>query len=296
MSGRVRDEATGGAWAMLAYAAHETVLAGSPGWLAESASPSPIHVGFTAALLTMAPILGWLLALPVAMVVARLSLDAHVRARVSGAVVLLVIVSLHEILFLPDSSRVVVVSLILLAVGLPFVAARTPRIGEVVCDPIVAAGIAIGIPWAWSQLDHPVPSEWLTLAGWLAALPIVLHVLRLRRDGHRTAFAGAAALGLVAILPGTLTVEGEGPVAPPPPGPNVLWVVLDTVRSDRLSLYGHDVPTSPGLERFAERATVFHQTRAASNWTLPSHASMFTGLYPSSHGVHYVKGRRPARR
>ena len=75
---------------------------------------------------------------------------------------------------------------------------------------------------------------------------------------------------------------------------DIVFVVLDTVRKDRLSAYGHDRPTSPGLEAFAEEATTFEQAVAPAPWTLPVHASMFTGLYPSEHGANqetpYLEG------
>jgi arylsulfatase A-like enzyme len=64
---------------------------------------------------------------------------------------------------------------------------------------------------------------------------------------------------------------------------NVLFVVMDTVRKDHLTPYGYDRPTTPGLEAFAEEATVFEQCVAPAPWTLPVHASLFTGLYPSQH-------------
>ncbi len=66
---------------------------------------------------------------------------------------------------------------------------------------------------------------------------------------------------------------------------NVLFVVMDTVRKSHLSVYGYDRPTTPGLERLAEEATVFEQAVAPAPWTLPVHASVFTGLYPSEHGA-----------
>ena len=66
---------------------------------------------------------------------------------------------------------------------------------------------------------------------------------------------------------------------------NVLFVVMDTVRKSHLSVYGYDRPTTPTLEAFAEEATVFEEAVAPAPWTLPVHASMFTGLYPSQHGA-----------
>jgi arylsulfatase A-like enzyme len=62
--------------------------------------------------------------------------------------------------------------------------------------------------------------------------------------------------------------------------PNVLLVVLDTVRADRLSLYGYGRDTSPNLIRLARHSVRFERARAAAPWTLPSHASMFTGRLP----------------
>ncbi|MFO8056127.1 MAG: sulfatase [bacterium] len=66
-------------------------------------------------------------------------------------------------------------------------------------------------------------------------------------------------------------------------GPNLVFIVLDTVRADRLSLYGHERSTVPFLESLAEEGAVFTRAYTPSPWTLPSHASMFTGLFPSEH-------------
>ena len=66
---------------------------------------------------------------------------------------------------------------------------------------------------------------------------------------------------------------------------NVLFVVLDTVRKDHLTVYGYDRPTTPSLEAFAEEAAVYEGAVAQAPWTLPSHATMFTGLYPGQHGA-----------
>ena len=64
------------------------------------------------------------------------------------------------------------------------------------------------------------------------------------------------------------------------PGPNVLLVVLDTVRADHLSLHGYGRDTSPNLSRLARRGITFKQARSTAPWTLPSHASMMTGRWP----------------
>lgn len=67
--------------------------------------------------------------------------------------------------------------------------------------------------------------------------------------------------------------------------PNVLWIVLDTVRADRLGLYNSDLPTTPFLNQFATNAMVFERCMSNGIWTVPSHASMFTGMSTRQHGM-----------
>jgi arylsulfatase A-like enzyme len=67
--------------------------------------------------------------------------------------------------------------------------------------------------------------------------------------------------------------------------PNVLLIVMDTVRADHLSCYGYDKTTSPNIDRIATEGLLFYNAYSTAPWTLPSHASMFTGLYPSRHGA-----------
>jgi arylsulfatase A-like enzyme len=69
----------------------------------------------------------------------------------------------------------------------------------------------------------------------------------------------------------------------PTPGPqsvNVLVIVLDTVRAQNLSLYGYARPTTPHLEQWAKTGVVFQRAFSTAPWTLPSHASIFTGRWP----------------
>lgn len=68
--------------------------------------------------------------------------------------------------------------------------------------------------------------------------------------------------------------------------PNILWIVWDTVRADHLSLYGYSKPTTPFLKKWAATACVFDDCFSTAGSTIPSHASMFTGLLPSEHGTH----------
>jgi len=68
--------------------------------------------------------------------------------------------------------------------------------------------------------------------------------------------------------------------------PNVIIITMDTTRYDHLSCYGYDKKTTPNLDRFAEEGLLFEKASSVSSWTLPAHASIFTGLYPSRHGVY----------
>jgi len=65
----------------------------------------------------------------------------------------------------------------------------------------------------------------------------------------------------------------------------VLIIVWDTVRADRMSLYGHDRKTTPWVDEWARKAAVYDQAVASSAWTAPTHASLFTGLPLHGHGV-----------
>lgn len=65
--------------------------------------------------------------------------------------------------------------------------------------------------------------------------------------------------------------------------PNVIVLVLDTVRPDHLSCYGYARPTTPNLDALAAIADRYTQARSTAPWTLPSHASLFTGLFPFQH-------------
>jgi arylsulfatase A-like enzyme len=66
--------------------------------------------------------------------------------------------------------------------------------------------------------------------------------------------------------------------------PHIILIVMDTVSAKRCSLYGHNRATTPGLARLASEAVVYRNCFAPAAWTLPSHISLFTGLFPSQHG------------
>ncbi|MFN2399274.1 MAG: sulfatase [Gemmatimonadaceae bacterium] len=97
-----------------------------------------------------------------------------------------------------------------------------------------------------------------------------------------------AAVALVVLLAcaveGGLVVSERRELAALPAAlsgaPNVLFIILDTVRALNLSVYGYARATSPNLDRLAQRGVVFDRAMATASWTMPSHASMFTGRWP----------------
>ena len=77
--------------------------------------------------------------------------------------------------------------------------------------------------------------------------------------------------------------------------PNIILLVLDTQRADRMSIYGCQKHTTPAVGALAEQSTVFEWAIAAAPWTIPSHASMFTGVYPTVHQANQSYATLPER-
>src|SRR5438093_4730640 len=76
--------------------------------------------------------------------------------------------------------------------------------------------------------------------------------------------------------------------------PNILLVLIDTLRADHLHCYGYPRETSPTLDGLASRGVLFEETIAAAPWTLPSAMSLLTGRIPSGHRVENDTLRLPS--
>lgn len=90
--------------------------------------------------------------------------------------------------------------------------------------------------------------------------------------------ASVAAAGLVVAVGGL--AEGCGSK---PAGKSLVVITLDTTRADHLGAYGYPLPTTPNLDALAQQGVVFEQAYAPMPQTLPSHATLFTGLPPRGH-------------
>jgi arylsulfatase A-like enzyme len=116
------------------------------------------------------------------------------------------------------------------------------------------------------------------------------------RRWFRLAAVAAAVISVVAVVcfarsplfnPGAYRVSQANAANSMPGRTNVLWIVLDTLRADRLGVYGCERPTTPFLDEWAKESITFDRVIADGIWTLPTHASMFTGLPPCTHGCGY---------
>ncbi|NOY27731.1 MAG: sulfatase [Oligoflexia bacterium] len=119
-------------------------------------------------------------------------------------------------------------------------------------------------------------------------LPVVLALVGI---GIAEAIRHRPLVGLTLLLPVLVALVQTRP-APPSAGPasgppDIVLVVLDTVSARATSLYGATLDTTPTLERLATQATVFTQATSPAPWTVPSHASIFTGLMPRQTGCHH---------
>jgi arylsulfatase A-like enzyme len=156
----------------------------------------------------------------------------------------------------------------------------------------------------WTSLDSPMFAP-LELASLIAVA--LLASLGLWLASHRPRLAwGLAVVGLAAGLFSTpvalwalrpaVARRAELPPAPPD-APDVVLVVLDTVRAGNLSSYGYRRATGDALDALAREGALFLDATSPSTWSLPSHASLFTGRYPSSHRAHaehrYLDDRYP---
>lgn len=92
------------------------------------------------------------------------------------------------------------------------------------------------------------------------------------------------AASLLAACAGPRATVVRPPTAPRAPR-NVIVISLDAVRYDRTGLGRAPTPFTPNLDRFARDAVVFHQAVSAAPWTVPSHMAMWTGRWPTRHGL-----------
>ena len=161
-------------------------------------------------------------------------------------------------------------------------APRLARMGglDLASDEVAAVGLPVFLIGFWGSCAvHRILGLRSSV---LAGLPL--------------AAAAAAALFVSGAVNRAVPAEIAAPAttqAPPAKGERAILLVLDTVGADHLSVYGYPRQTTPALASWlaAEpEAVVYPRAYASSPWTVPSHATLFTGLSSSRHGAHYREG------
>jgi arylsulfatase A-like enzyme len=160
------------------------------------------------------------------------------------------------------------------------------------------AFVALFVALAWYGLGRLAPFDApmaaiMSMAPFIAIVLVSVGAALARLRGWLPWSLGGVVL-LAALFVPRAYVAATTPASPPLPSipqaaadaPDVVLVVLDTVRAWNVSSYGYARDTAPTIERLAEEGVLFTDATSPSTWSLPSHASLFTGRYPSSHGAH----------
>ena len=137
--------------------------------------------------------------------------------------------------------------------------------------------LAVGVAFAFSRWFGQHQDA--ALRFWKRTLPWVIAVL---------------AVALIGIQGGKWLLEQNAVAALPaaaPGAPNVLVIVVDTLRADHVSCYGYPRPTTSRLDHLAQQGVLFENAVSPSSWSLPSHVSLVTGRYVYEHGVGNVQPR-----
>lgn len=163
-----------------------------------------------------------------------------------------------------------------------FVAGRRARTAILV-RATVFLSVTLGASGVFFVINGLHTTAVLLLALGVGAQATMLVAPRWERLRPRLPSVLAACATVVALLGLLINVDmltggDEGRGSARAGAPNILWIIWDTVRAENLSLYGYRRATSPGLDALARRGVVFDHAVSPSPWTLPAHASMFTGL------------------
>lgn len=145
-----------------------------------------------------------------------------------------------------------------------FVAVDPAKLQMWLAPPLVALAIFFMFQWIWSKKPWICPTVALVAASALVLAPIVSYEIGGGYDMKATVPSGTA----------------------PKDAPDVVFVVMDTVRGHNISALGYERKTSPVFDAFAQEGILFEKAQAPATWSLPAHASLFTGAFPSVHKAH----------
>ena len=136
---------------------------------------------------------------------------------------------------------------------------------------LFAVGVAVAFNRWFRKHEASTLSTWRNAAPWVAP---ALALMIIGIEGGKSIGESRAASNLPVAAPGS---------------PNVLVIVVDTLRADHLSSYGYTRQTSPTIDKLARNGVLFENAIAPSSWSLPSHASLVTGRAVHEHGMGNVQ-------
>ena len=228
----------------------------------------------------------------------RRGLEAEPVFRASATLGVVLLLLVNFILFSSVAGSIILAVACAVLVILSGVSGSWSKRLAAVANPWTAGFLLVGSQWlSWELAEGR--SAWYAAsvtAGYAAAA--VLSTIALKRLVRRNPVAVTGcllvlAIGAVLMLDQPIVTASALPNAPACSGcPNLLLVTLDTVRADHMSLYGYGRPTTPNLEALARESIVYRGAVSAGDMTLSTHASIFTGVYPSRHGAHFSSERQ----
>lgn len=220
------------------------------------------------------------------------------RALLAGAAMgaLVMALRVHDFTDMPVDPRLDG-GLLLLAAGVAVVVGRlgrglagaAPAIALSLWAPALVLAAKIMVNTSAIPMAHPLAVGLLLVSTWPMLAAAGVRRVAGARAGVRTAAAltlvPAAVLGLGALRhPGAAASPASAAAAARSDAPPIIWVTIDTLRADHLSVYGYERKTTPNLEAFAKTATLYTGCGANAPSTWQSVPAMFTGMTPYRHG------------
>lgn len=312
-----------GIWAWTIYAIVECCFSSILTWLVKpNYAYVALHFGFTALLFVIYPliglIIGGLCGLGFHVAVKRIQflqrINPMILFQTAATFTVILAFDLNLVFQLPITNSSVLLSLlvsILLIIALAF------RAGSIIgfkrlgfpTNPWAACVLLVGLMWIIKEVldDYSSALKAGCVLTYLVAILLisffVQKMVETRRTGRSTGSVSASLTRSIALLtPIVFLVLGVSFFLEQAPiretlnlkssslstgNPNVILITMDTVRSDHLSLYGYERDTTPNIRKLTKEATLYTRAISAGDMTLPSHASIFTGMYARQHGTHY---------
>ncbi len=292
-----RQGAVEGLLAWMVYWSVESFLLHILPWLSEpSYLYMPPDAAFTAMLLGVYAVVG-LVTGALAGIALSAFPNADFRLRPAVTLILCMAAMASVLPHMPRGLPAWYVCLLFLPVGasllISLFSSVWARRSRLLANPWMACTVLLALPMVFARAN-PKPA---LMAGTVSLLPfvavaLVLAALTAARSLSREAIPIVSISALLLAACFLLHQEPHrtglrAAVAPSADQPNIILITMDTVRADHLSLYGYERDTTPHLRELARQATVYTHAISPGDMTLSSHASIFTGVYPSWHKAHF---------